>query len=81
MISTALLGIVEAYRRHLSPRLAPRCRFTPSCSEYAATCIARHGAARGSVLALKRLARCNPLFHSGVDLPPEKARDGTGGSP
>jgi putative membrane protein insertion efficiency factor len=43
------------------------CRFTPTCSEYAVQAIRKHGFRRGSWLAARRLARCNPLFDGGVD--------------
>ncbi len=62
-----LLMLVGAYRWLVSPLLPPACRFYPSCSAYAAEAIRRHGAVRGSVLTVKRLARCHPLCEGGVD--------------
>ncbi|HET9597659.1 MAG TPA: membrane protein insertion efficiency factor YidD [Anaeromyxobacteraceae bacterium] len=62
-----LLGLVAAYRRLVSPLLPPACRFYPSCSAYAAEALRRHGAWRGSVLTVKRLARCHPLCEGGID--------------
>ena len=62
-----LLLLLRSYRRWVSPLLAPRCRFAPSCSAYAVEAIARHGAARGSWLALRRLARCHPFSSGGYD--------------
>ncbi|MBF0126536.1 MAG: membrane protein insertion efficiency factor YidD [Magnetococcales bacterium] len=59
-----LLGIVRAYQLLLSPVLPNSCRFYPSCSHYATDAIQRHGAARGSWLAMRRLGKCHP-FHSG----------------
>ncbi len=67
MIRRALVLLVRAYQRLVSPALPRACRFHPSCSEYAAIAIERHGAARGSWLALKRLLRCHPLGTSGYD--------------
>lgn len=64
---TAALGLLRAYKLLLSPLFAGACRHLPSCSDYAAEAIVRHGAARGSWLALKRLARCHPLGTSGHD--------------
>lgn len=59
--------MLRAYRAVLSPLLGPRCRFHPSCSQYAAEAITRFGVLRGSVLALFRLLRCQPLCAGGVD--------------
>jgi uncharacterized protein len=55
--------------------LAPSCRFYPSCSTYAVTAIARHGAVRGSALALWRLLRCHPFNRGGVDQVPARSSD------
>jgi uncharacterized protein len=55
---------ISFYRTSISPAFAPRCRFTPTCSAYAATAVERFGLARGSWLALRRLLRCHP-FHAG----------------
>jgi hypothetical protein len=64
-------GIIRAYQLMLSPFMAPSCRFMPSCSDYAAEAIRRHGACAGGWLALKRLARCHPLGGKGIDNVPE----------
>lgn len=58
---------IQGYQKIISPVLPPACRFHPTCSEYAAQAIARHGAAKGSWLAAKRLARCHPLCDGGLD--------------
>ena len=58
---------VLAYRRWLSPALPPRCRFHPSCSEYAVQSLERYGMIRGLVLASWRVLRCNPFSAGGVD--------------
>lgn len=62
-----LLALLAIYRRLLSPLLPPACRFYPTCSAYAAEAVRRHGAFRGSILTVKRLARCHPLCEGGVD--------------
>ena len=61
-----LLG-VNAYRVALSPLLGGFCRYWPSCSLYAQEAIRRHGARRGALLAVKRLARCHPFHPGGHD--------------
>jgi putative membrane protein insertion efficiency factor len=63
-IALALIGV---YRRLISPLLPPACRFYPTCSAYAAEAVRRHGAARGILLSVKRLARCHPLCEGGID--------------
>jgi putative membrane protein insertion efficiency factor len=71
VIDRFLIFILRAYKRWISPLLGPRCRFVPSCSEYAMVAIARHGALRGSWLGLRRIARCHPLNPGGHDpVPP-----------
>jgi putative membrane protein insertion efficiency factor len=62
-----LVGAIRGYQREISPRLAVECRFTPSCSEYAAQAITRQGAARGTLLAARRLLRCRPGGARGAD--------------
>jgi putative membrane protein insertion efficiency factor len=69
----ALLAAVRFYSRAISPALPARCRFYPTCSAYAAEAIERHGAARGTWLALRRLIKCAPWHPGGVDLVPEPA--------
>lgn len=71
-----LILIVKAYRYLLSPLLGNHCRFYPSCSSYAIDALEEHGAARGSWLALRRLARCHPFHPGGVDPVPEKIEKG-----
>ena len=55
------------YQRAISPVLPQRCKYHPSCSQYAITAIRRFGILRGLVLAAWRLLRCNPWSHGGVD--------------
>lgn len=62
-----LLRFLRFYKRNLSPGLPPACRFVPTCSEYAMQAIEKHGAGKGTWLAVKRLLRCNPLFPGGYD--------------
>ncbi|GAC1626720.1 MAG: membrane protein insertion efficiency factor YidD [Nevskia sp.] len=67
-----LVEPIRVYQRTLSPLLGPRCRFHPSCSHYAIEAIERHGALRGTALALKRIVRCHPLNAGGHDPVPER---------
>jgi putative membrane protein insertion efficiency factor len=67
MIKAAMQTILRVYKRWISPLLPPACRFVPSCSEYAAEAIERHGVLRGGARAAWRLLRCNPLAHGGYD--------------
>ena len=66
-MAKVLLVLVRAYQWLVSPLLPPACRFHPSCSEYAAQALRRHGALRGGSLAVKRLIRCQPWCEGGVD--------------
>ena len=66
MRSLALL-LIRLYQVVFAPAFRGSCRHVPSCSEYAREAVVRHGAARGSWLALRRLARCHPLGTSGYD--------------
>lgn len=58
---------IAFYRRWISPALAPRCRYEPSCSRYAEEAIERFGLFKGGLLALWRLLRCNPFSNGGFD--------------
>lgn len=69
-----LLFLLAQYKRWISPLLGSRCRFHPSCSDYARGAIARHGPLRGSVLAAWRIARCQPLCTGGEDPVPDTFR-------
>lgn len=67
-----LLGFIRFYQRAISPHFPPVCRFIPTCSAYAAEAIERHGAVKGSWLALRRIIRCRPGGGHGYDPVPEK---------
>jgi len=73
IVARVLLAVIALYRRVLSPVLPPACRYTPSCSEYAAEAVQAHGALRGSWLALKRLGRCHPFGGHGYDPVPRRS--------
>lgn len=62
--------LVVIYQRLVSPFLGPRCRFYPSCSQYAKDAVLKHGFLRGVSLAVRRIVRCNPWNAGGVDFVP-----------
>ena len=72
----ALLAALRMYQGFLSPLLPSACKFYPSCSRYAYEAIERHGARRGSWLALRRLLRCRPFSHGGIDPVPDRLDSG-----
>ena len=57
-----LLALIRIYQKYVSPAFPPRCRFIPTCSQYAVEAIEKYGALKGGWLALKRLSKCHP-FH------------------
>ena len=63
---TVILRLIGLYQRWISPSLMPACRYTPTCSHYAAEAIELHGA-RGVLLAAWRLLRCHPFTRGGYD--------------
>jgi uncharacterized protein len=62
-----LIAPIRLYQRAISPALPSRCKYHPSCSEYAVHAVRRYGVLRGAVLAGWRLLRCNPFTHGGID--------------
>ena len=67
------IGLIRAYQWTISPLLPRSCRFAPSCSEYAAEAMARHGFLAGGWLAARRLLRCHPWGGDGYDPVPDAA--------
>lgn len=61
-VKRVLLLLIRLYQKHISPGLPRRCRFSPTCSQYALEAITKYGALKGGWLALKRLLRCNPFY-------------------
>jgi putative membrane protein insertion efficiency factor len=72
-VRALLLAPIRLYQRAISPMIPARCKYHPSCSEYAVQAIRMHGIGRGVVLAGWRLLRCNPWSHGGLD-PVEEQR-------
>ena len=64
---TVLLALIRAYQYLFRPLLGSNCRFYPSCSDYAREAVEKHGAVRGSWLAIRRIARCHPYHPGGYD--------------
>ncbi|MBR7092511.1 MAG: membrane protein insertion efficiency factor YidD [Clostridia bacterium] len=69
-----LLKLIRLYQKGISAHTPPRCRFTPTCSAYAAEAIQVHGVIKGCALAVWRILRCNPWGGSGYDPVPEKKK-------
>ncbi len=81
MFRRLLLGLIDLYRKGVSPFTPPSCRFTPSCSSYAHLAVGRFGVIRGGWLFLKRFARCHPLGGKGYDpVPPSRTASQVEGS-
>lgn len=66
------IKLIRFYQKRISPKIAPMCKFYPSCSNYAIVAIERFGFFRGSLMAIWRLIRCSPLTSGGYDPVPEK---------
>lgn len=62
-----VLGAIRFYQREISPLCPPRCRYIPTCSEYAVEAVEKYGAIKGTYLATKRILRCNPFHKGGYD--------------
>lgn len=76
-MKSAALFLIRIYQLCISPLVGDVCRFTPSCSHYAAEALKKHGFLRGCWLAIKRVVRCNPWHHGGGRDPvPEREDEG-----
>ena len=80
VLALPLRGLVWIYRYAISPLIGANCRYEPTCSAYAEEALKKHGAFKGSWLAVKRIARCHPWGGSGYDPVPngEEGSDGAG---
>ncbi len=70
-----LMASIRFYQRKISPLFPPKCRYYPTCSQYALEALEVHGLLKGSILTIRRLMRCNIFFPGGVDpVPPKKEK-------
>lgn len=66
-MTAVALGLIRTYQRCVSPAFGSVCRYEPACSQYAYEAVERYGVIRGSVMAVRRLARCHPWHAGGYD--------------
>ncbi len=71
-LQRALIALVKFYQVAISSLIPPRCRFHPTCSNYAVEAIKCHGSLKGSWLTAKRLLKCHPFCAGGYDPVPPK---------
>jgi uncharacterized protein len=67
LLTALLIAPIRLYQRLISPAIGPRCRYYPTCSNYAVQAIRELGPVRGTILAAWRVLRCNPFSHGGID--------------
>jgi len=70
VLSAPLIALIRVYQYAVSPLLGQRCKYYPSCSNYAIEALRVHGPLKGSGLAAWRVLRCNPFSNGGVDFVP-----------
>lgn len=64
-----LIFLIKLYQKYVSPLFRSKCRFYPSCSQYAILAINKYGVIKGSIKAIYRILRCNPFSKGGIDYP------------
>lgn len=77
-VTKLFILMIWAYQLALRPFLIGSCKFQPSCSEYAAQALARHGLSRGMWLSIRRICKCHPFGPGGIDPVPEPAAPTSG---
>ena len=73
MVKRLLIKLIEQYQK-IPFNSHYKCKYIPTCSNYAITVINDFGALKGSFLTIKRIIKCNPFSHGGIDLPPKKEK-------
>ncbi len=66
-----IIILIRAYQKYLSPMKTTKCPYCPTCSKYGLIAVEKHGAFKGSILAMWRILRCNPFSHGGYDPVPD----------
>ena len=66
-MKSILLKMIRFYQKHISPLFPARCKYYPTCSQYAVEAITKYGAVKGSLMAAWRILRCNPFSKGGYD--------------
>jgi uncharacterized protein len=66
-----LISLIKLYQKVISPLTPPSCRFYPTCSHYGIEAVEKHGALKGSWLAVRRISKCHPFHEGGFDPVPE----------
>lgn len=61
------IGVIQFYRKYISPLKKPSCRYIPTCSQYAIEAITKYGFLKGGFISIKRILRCHPFSKSGYD--------------
>jgi hypothetical protein len=67
ILGLPFIALIKLYQWIVSPMLGPKCRFTPTCSQYAIEALKKHGVFKGLWLTVKRLSRCHPWGGHGYD--------------
>lgn len=62
-----MISLIKFYRKNISPMSPPKCRYIPTCSQYALEAIEKHGVLRGGIMSIWRILRCNPFCKGGFD--------------
>lgn len=62
-----IISLIKFYKKRISPRTSPHCRYIPTCSQYAIEAIEKHGVLKGGVMSIWRILKCNPFSKGGFD--------------
>lgn len=67
MLRMILINLIKFYRKKISPMYMPRCKYIPTCSQYALEAIEKYGAIKGGIMSIWRILKCNPFSRGGFD--------------